>query len=602
MYKRICIRLITVLCRFFVVIVPACLYNDIRACKCLLIWKAFGGTMANKKKYTPAKTGGVAKLIMIWVVNAYIFLMMAIYPLYYKNKYYDMCDAKWIFYRNVSAVFAVLAVIVLFWYMGCFIAGKKIKDFFKDAYKNMVFTDWLAVAYLIVCCISTIITSYKKTVIWGCDGWYMGLVAQVSFVLVYFFVSRFWRWDAINLCIFLMSAFAVFFLGVIMRFGIDPLGMYVDLDEYNISYFVSTLGQTTWYSSYMCIIFPLGLVAYWCTENRWLRIGFGMFCVMGFMTAVTQNSDSAYAALFGIFFVLFWISLESDEKFLRFLECVILALASFKIIGILQKIYAERMVKLDSLSIFVSQSTVTDVLLVVVVLIYLFMRFYVFKKTEFHITSLKIIRVVMLALIILGSIGAVVYICIHSAGKLPEKRLASGNYFVFNDNWGNNRGVSWRCSVDGYLKGNLAQKLFGVGPDNFVYYIYANYKSDFDNILGERIVQMCAHNEWLNALINVGLFGLVAYLGIFIMSFKDCMKKALNYPYLYGVALAIVAYIIHNFFCYQQIICTPTIFILMGMAQSVIRNGYADECKCQYKNVGKVENNNVGFSTYSSVA
>lgn len=25
-------------------------------------------------------------------------------------------------------------------------------------------------------------------------------------------------------------------------------------------------------------------------------------------------------------------------------------------------------------------------------------------------------------------------------------------------------------------------------------------------------------------------------------------------------------------------------------------------CKCQYKNVGKVENNNVGFPTYSSVA
>ena len=25
-------------------------------------------------------------------------------------------------------------------------------------------------------------------------------------------------------------------------------------------------------------------------------------------------------------------------------------------------------------------------------------------------------------------------------------------------------------------------------------------------------------------------------------------------------------------------------------------------CKCQYKNVGKVENKNVGFSTYSSVA
>ena len=28
----------------------------------------------------------------------------------------------------------------------------------------------------------------------------------------------------------------------------------------------------------------------------------------------------------------------------------------------------------------------------------------------------------------------------------------------------------------------------------------------------------------------------------------------------------------------------------------------AGDCKCQYKNVGKVENKNVGFSPYSSVA
>lgn len=533
--------------------------------------------MANKKKYTPAKTGDVAKLIMIWVVNAYIFLMMAIYPLYYKNKYYDMCDAKWGFYKNVSAVFAAVAAIVLIWYTGCFVAEKKLKSLLSDAYKNVAVTDLFAVAYLIICCISTLITPYRKNVIWGCDGWYMGLVAQVSFVLVYFFVSRFWRWDTVNLCIFLMTAFAVFFLGVIMRFGVDPLEMYVGLDEYNISYFISTLGQVTWYSSYMCIILPLGLVAYWGTQNSRLRIAFGMFCVMGFMTAVTQNSDSAYVALFGMFFVLFWISLESDEKFLRFLECVILALVSFKIIGLLQKIYAEKMVKPDTLSIFLSQSMVTLFLLVVMVLIYLVMRFYVFEKTDFHIVSLKIIRVIMLVLIILGAAGVIIYTYIHSAGKLPQKRLANGNYFVFNDNWGNNRGVSWRCSVEGYIKQDLIYKLFGVGPDNFVEYIYANYKTDFANILGEKIIQMCAHNEWLNALINVGLFGLIAYLGIFIMSFKDCMKKASNYPYLYGVAIAIVAYIFHNFFCYQQIICTPTIFILMGMAQSVIRNGYADE-------------------------
>ncbi len=36
--------------------------------------------------------------------------------------------------------------------------------------------------------------------------------------------------------------------------------------------------------------------------------------------------------------------------------------------------------------------------------------------------------------------------------------------------------------------------------------------------------------------------------------------------------------------------------------QEIKKPVFTTYCKCQYKNVGKVENNNVGFSTYSSVA
>ena len=533
--------------------------------------------MANKIKRTPITSEGVAKLILIWIVNAYVFLMLAIYPLFFKDKYYDMCDAKWEFYKYVSAFFGVGAVLLFIWYVACIISKNKIKEFLKNAYKNMVLTDIFVLAYMLIVCISTILTPYKRYVIWGHDGWYMGLVAQLSFCIIYFFVSRFWRWDSTNLFIFIISAFAVFFLAVIMRFRIDPMDMYVGLDDYYLQHFLSTLGQTTWYSSYMCIVFPLGIVAYWCADKLWKKIAFGMFSVIGSLTAVTQNSDSAYIAILGIFFMLFWISFESDEKFLRFLECMIITLGSFKAMGILQKLFADKMVGLDKLSIFMSQSLVTTVMLLAVIICYFVMRCIVFEKTGFHITSIKSLRVVILILAIIGMIGTAIYVWLNTTGRLPEHLTSKSNYLVFDDTWGNNRGVSWRCSVSAYLRGNIIYKLFGVGPDNFPEYLYAYYKSDFDNILGDKIVQICAHNEWLNSLINNGLFGLIAYLGIFVFSFKDCMKEAKNNPYLYGVAIAIVAYILHNFFCYQQIICTPTIFIFMGMAYSLMRFGYEDE-------------------------
>ena len=537
--------------------------------------------MAKKKKNAPSETGGVAKTIMIWVVKAYVFLMLAVYPLYFQDKYYDMCNAKWHFFRNVTSFLFAAAVVILAWYIGCFIAARKTGEFFKGACKSISHADLFVLAYMAVCCISTIITPYRLFVIWGYEDWYMGFISQMSFGLVYFLVSRFWRWEKLHLIIFLAAAFPVFFLGVIMRFKIDPLGMYAGLDEqldvYYFQHFISTLGQTTWYSSYMCIICPLGLIAYWCAEKTWQRIAFAVFNVVCFMTFVTQNSDSAYVAMFGIFFILFWISLESDEKFLRFLECVLMALGAFKFMGLLQWLFADRAVELDSLSVFMSRSGVTLIMLIAAAALYLIMRCAVFKKTQFHIAAIKKLRVVMLILLAVGVSCIVIYICLNSAGKLPKALSSNSNYLVFNDAWGNNRGVSWRCTIDGYAKAPVMRKLFGVGPDSFAEYIYTYYRADMDRVLGKNIAQICAHNEWLNALLNVGILGLIAYLGSFIVSFKDCMKGAEKYPYLYGVAIAIMAYILHNFFCYQQIICTPAIFILMGMAQAVIRYGYAEE-------------------------
>ena len=533
--------------------------------------------MSKKRKNTPVETGIVAEYVLIWLVKAYVFLMLVVFPLYYRDKYYDMCDAKWLFFRNVSAFFGVAAVVVFLWYAACFLAEKKLKVFLRNAYHNINVTDRFVFAYLIVCCVSTLITPCRRFVIWGYSGWYMGLIAQVSFVLLYFLVSRFWRWDATHLLLFFLAAFVVFFQGVIMRFRIDPLKMYVDLDEYYIQHFLSTLGQVTWYSGYLCMICPLGLVAYWCAQKLWQRIVSGIFIGMSFMSVVTQNSDSAYMAIAGTFFMLFWISFASDEKFLRFLECCIIALASFKGMGLLQILYAERMVGLDPLSVFMSQSAVTLVLLVVVILLYLFLRYVAVQRAGFQIASWKRLRAVALVLVILGGIGVVLYISLNTAGVLPEQFLSKSGYLVFDDHWGNNRGVSWRCSAEAFLKGDVVRKLFGAGPDSFAEYLYTGYREDFERILGKETIQACAHNEWLNTLINLGILGLVTYFGIFLSAFRDCMKGADKYPYLYGAAIAIVAYIVHNVFCYQQIIGTPTIFILMGMAQSVKRYGDGDE-------------------------
>lgn len=133
------------------------------------------------------------------------------------------------------------------------------------------------------------------------------------------------------------------------------------------------------------------------------------------------------------------------------------------------------------------------------------------------------------------------------------------------------------CAFGTFVQGNIIRKLVGAGPDCFYEFVYTFYKDVLVEKWGENSKLTCAHNEWLNTLVNLGVLGLVAYLGTFVSTIRQCFKKAEDYPELYAIAISVASYIGHNFFCYQQIICTPTVFILMGAAQAIIRRGYFRE-------------------------
>jgi hypothetical protein len=275
-----------------------------------------------KKANTQIKeAGGVPHKLLREFTAIYVFFILTFYPLYYQNKYFDMGDAKWNFFKYVTFVAGIILIVLFVWYIEEIIRNGRINEYIEGI--KMSNLDWFVLGYMILVLISVIFSPYKEQIIWGYEGWYMGLIAQACFVLIYFFVSRYWRYDAPVIVIYLAVAFFVFFMAIIMRFGLDPMEMYKDLDEQYIILFLTTIGQATWYSSYMCIIFPLGMFAFWHYDHKAARIVWGIFTSVGFMTMVTQNSDSAFIAFAVIFFVLFWISMESNKKFRRFLEVVI---------------------------------------------------------------------------------------------------------------------------------------------------------------------------------------------------------------------------------------------------------------------------------------
>ena len=222
-------------------------------------------------------------------------------------------------------------------------------------------TDWFVIAFAIVSILSFLLSPNRTSeypvffllkggedtnvvnLPWeGYAGWNMGLRSQLMFVCLYFFISRLFMksWKKDFLFLMLTSAFIVFLLGVLHRFQIDPLNLYENLDDYYRLTFLSTLGQSSWYSSFMSVLLPLGLAFYVFSEEKGiLRILLSCYVAVGGATFVTQNSDSAYLAFTFAVLTLFAVSFNSNERFMRFLEMCILMLGAMKIIGLFQILF-----------------------------------------------------------------------------------------------------------------------------------------------------------------------------------------------------------------------------------------------------------------------
>ena len=81
-----------------------------------------------------------------------------------------------------------------------------------------------------------------------------------------------------------------------------------------------------------------------------------------------------------------------------------------------------------------------------------------------------------------------------------------------------------------------------------------------------------AHNEWVNMIVNGGIISAAAYLGIFASQLFRSLRENKDMAWLVGIAACISSYFFHNIFCYQQVTCTPFVFILIAIAEKMHKN------------------------------
>ena len=271
------------------------------------------------------------------------FLMLTVFPVYVIDHYQDIGAYKFAFFSGISTLFLVPGAVLGLLYAVLKPFGGKRKKV-RAAGGRLSWLDIGMLAYLLFNILSFLGSGFKEDAWAGVGGWNMGLRTQLLMIAAYFLLSRFFplrRRELIEAGAMLGSGIA-FVIGILHRFSIDPFGFYRGLDSDTTLRFLSTIGQATWYSSFVCTVLPIGLCLFYASDKTKVRVISGIYCTLGFMTLVTQNSDSAFAALAALLFGLFLASCVSPKRMERFLEVVILCAASFKAIGFLQRGFPEQ--------------------------------------------------------------------------------------------------------------------------------------------------------------------------------------------------------------------------------------------------------------------
>ena len=501
--------------------------------------------------------------------ETYCLLLFVVLPLYMRDGFVMIGDIKYQFFRNMTVLFLVLlSVLQLLWY----VSGGK-----EGHVRTLSRTDLFMLGYLAAALLSFCFSMEHDTAFWGFSGWYMGLFSQLMFVWIYFILSR-WCGNAekiIWLCFF--CALTVMVLGILNRYGFDPLGTMRGMDSgtWEAVHLLSTIGNQNWYCGYISVA-ASACFYFAYTGGKNVRKAGLAGCLITFLTILVQGSESGYLIPLSILAVLFVDALRSRKQMLRFLQIVICypAAALLGVQGI--RLRGLTLAEDGSLQggLFWKGWAALFVLLGGSILA-LYIREKSGKKDLLE--SGRVRRAALTMCGILAVLGVSLFLLCQVSDTVWTA-LGGRDLLRITDEWGNGRGALWRISWEYFRQSPWYRKVFGAGPDCFYHAVYSVFAvNDVIRPMGqwETAVYANAHNEWLNMLINQGVLGLAGYAGVFGVSFVRLWKIRRQKKEAYWGILAIAGYCVHATVSFQQTVSTPLAFAVLGISEAVLRRSSA---------------------------
>jgi O-antigen ligase len=139
---------------------------------------------------------------------------------------------------------------------------------------------------------------------------------------------------------------------------------------------------------------------------------------------------------------------------------------------------------------------------------------------------------------------------------------------------------AWQAGLKGWSE-SFKTIVFGWGPENFNIPFSRYFNPKFFTGLGSETLFDRAHNMFVEVLVTMGLFGLVAYLGVFFTAIKELSKKLKERSgdeiFAFGLIPLIVAYMIHNSLIFDTSANFIVFFSVLGFISFLSGTGHGGD-------------------------
>ena len=517
-----------------------------------------------------------AKQVYSMITSAFICVILGVFPLYYHDYYFDILTAKYKFYWVTVLVFLaacliaslVFAFIDRMEYEGVH-TRKVLKQFTLSnlkkqppAYK-MLFLFWL------FCVISTLQSDYVYESFWGNEGRFNGLFLLTLYAVGTVLVAKLAEVRSWQLDLFLLSSLLVCLFGITDYFRMDLLGWKQNVEASQGDIFTSTIGNVNTYTAYIGIMLGVSGSLFVKEKNLFRSIWYYILSAIGFVAMLMGQSDNAYLALAMLFTALPFFVYKNTKEISRYAVLAATFFSALKLVEVISREMADIVIGFSGIIQVLGSNPLMLPFIVFVWAIAL--GFWMLSKRQNEQSEKKLgerLRKIWIAVLAVGVLVVVLVLIDANLLGHAERYTSVSGYVVFNDYWGTNRGYGWRAAWESYIKQPFLHLLFGYGPDTFgiLTWDYREEALELFNIYFES-----AHNEFLQYLVTIGPFALLAYLLFLGDSVRQMGKRAEKQPVVIACLMAVLCYNAQALVNINLPIATPIMWMLLGIGLALCR-------------------------------